>query len=255
VLKASAQAALRCAKADPHRLMNLDAIWDGPEIVIPNVAVRSQRIQMVRMPKLTKAAAREYALEQMDTADPATQLLKDQGDTAGARAQLEQRVKEHPNDAMAHYHLGCVRTAEDDLTGAMNSFMEARRLKPEDALGRKIQRQVRRLCALWLQQAQRSDTLAKLDAVAMSALGLAYENGWGVGVDVQEAKHWYRNAANAGHADAMYHLAAMYERRDGATVHTEQAEAWYRTQVLEWYRKAAELGNEQAKQWLQTHEH
>ncbi len=92
------------------------------------------------------------------------------------------------------------------------------------------------------------------DAPAMRALGEAYENGYGVAQRFETAKRWYRDGANAGNILAMCHLAAMYDHEIGATVQTDDAHAWYRSQALEWYRKAAALGNAEAKQWLASHD-
>jgi TPR repeat protein len=89
----------------------------------------------------------------------------------------------------------------------------------------------------------------------MTALGSAYEHGWGTGAEPQEAKRWYVNAANAGNAEAMCRIASLYEHKSGASVQTAQADEWYRDQAMEWYRKSAVLGNSEARQWLTIHDH
>jgi len=243
----SARAVARLAGNALHRLADVSAIWDGPEIVLPGVPAPVRRVTMATIQETTKEAAREYAWSQMDPSDPAAQRMKRERETSGARADLERRVKEHPEDAAGLYELGCVLTADGSLPGAMERFLAARQLEPALSLRRQIQRQVRRLCAIWAH-------LGESDAKAMAALGSAYEHGWGVTSDVQEAKRWYRNASNAGNAEAMCRLAAMYERKLGATVFTDKADEWYRTQAREWYRKAANLGNEEAQLWQLAHE-
>jgi hypothetical protein len=247
VLTPSVQAAGTRIKSDPYRLMNLTEIWDGPEIVV-HAPVRHQRVEMQRIAPLTPEAAREYALAQLDPADPVTARLKRDGDFAAARTALEGRCKEHPEDAAAQYALGCLLTAEGEPVRAMRHFAEARKLAPADDLQRKIQHELRRLCAMWLKRAEAGEP------PAMLGLGAAYEHGLGVAAVLPEAKRWYRQAANAGDAEAMCRLAALYEQKAGATVQTEQSDEWYRTETLSWYRKAGGLGNEEAKRWLQQHD-
>ncbi len=252
VLTPSAQAAVTLAESeDRHRLSDLEAIWDGTEIVISGIKIKSQRIGMIDVRPPTKPAAIAYALAQMDPADPVVQRWKSDGDIARARAQFEQRIAAKPAETAAHYGLGCLLTADDDLTGAMKCFVEAQRTKPAPSMGRQIQRQLRRICAMWLHLADKEKAA---NPPAMTALGTAYEHGWGVGADPQEAKRWYRNAANAGHAEGMRRLASFYERKTGATVQTGQSDEWYRAQALEWYRKAAALGNAEAKRWITTND-
>jgi len=256
VLKPSAQAAVALAESsDRHRLSDLETIWDGPEIVIPAVAVRSQRIKMIKIRPPAKPEAVAYALAQMEPADPVVQQWKTDADSARARAQLEQQLTARPGGATALYELGCILTADGELPGAMKRFVEARAAEPPATLTRQIQRQQRRLCAMWLSLADPQNAQTAADPAAMAALGAAYEHGWGAGVDLQEAKRWYLNAANAGNAEAMCRLASLYEHKSGATVPAEQGDEWYRTQTLEWYRKAATLGNAEAKQWITTHDH
>jgi hypothetical protein len=247
VLTPSARAAAICARDRSYSMLNVSQIWDGPEIVIPGIPIQKQHIEMMRV-DLPKKGEIDYALEQMDPADAATQVMKRDGATDGARAQLEERCAAHPDDAMARFELGCVLTAEGNWTRAMQRFVETLDLHKSLDLTRRIRREERRLCALWLH-----DTGAK-KAESMAALGAAYENGWGVAADLQEAKRWYRDASNAGSAGAMCRLASLYEREAGATVHTEQSSQWYRQQTREWYRKAADLGNEEAKKWFNAHE-
>jgi len=247
VLTPSARDVPRLANEFRYQLMGIDAIWDGPEIVIPSVEIHSLRIRMQKIPPLSKTAAFEYALSLIESSDPAAQQMRRDGDTYGARASLEKRIQEHPDDSMAHYELGCILTAEGRLKDAVDRFEQALHPEPAPALRRQIQSQLRRICSMWLQLADSGDP------AAMASLGAAYEHGWGVARDIGEAKRLYRNGSNTGHAEAMCRLASLYERKEGATVDTEKADEWYRNQVMYWYRRSADLGNEEAKRWLSTH--
>jgi TPR repeat protein len=249
VLRPSAQAAATCARDWHHQMMDVHEIWDGPEIVIPAVRIQEQKIEMLQIEPPAQDAAREYALTQMDPADPVTQQLQREGNPANAQALLEERCKTHPEDASARLELGAVLTAEGKWVDAMQRFVEAGQLHTSPDLSRRIRREERRLCALWLHEVNRD----KLEG--MAALGRAYEQGWGVAVDLQEAKRWYRNASNAGDANAMCRLAAMYEHRAGATTDAETSDVWYQEQALEWYRKSASLGNKEAKLWITARSH
>ncbi len=252
ILKPGGQAAVALAESpDRHRLSDLETIWDGPAIVIPAIHVQSQRLRMMRVSAPSKPEAVAYALAQLDPNDPVVQQWKRDGDSARAIEQLEAK----PGDAAASFTLGCILTADGDLPGAMKRFVQARAANPLPTFLRDIQRQQRRICALWQNLAEPQSTKTVADPAAMTALGAAYEHGWGTGVDPQEAKRWYLNAANAGNAEAMCRLASLYEHKSGATVATEQADEWYRTQTLEWYRKAATAGNLEAKQWITSHDH
>ena len=248
VLTPSALAGAKLKRQEPHQLMKLHEIYDGPPIVLYRIPVGSQKISMHRISPPTTEAARADAMDQLDQTDPTVQHLKRAGDWAKARADFQRRAEEHPSDALALYNFGCLATADGDLASAMTSFVNARRSNPAASLRRPIQRQLRRLCAMYLDRAEKNEL------AAMYALGQAYEQGWGVKQEFQEAKRWYRNAANAGHAEAMCRLAAMYEHETGATVQSEKAHQWYQTQAREWYRQAANLGNQEAKQWLTTHD-
>lgn len=53
---------------------------------------------------------------------------------------------------------------------------------------------------------------------------------------------WFRKSAIQGDEKAQYCLALCYETGDGCEKDEKQA--------FEWYKKASELGNEDATQWL-----
>ena len=79
--------------------------------------------------------------------------------------------------------------------------------------------------------------LAK-DAQTQFTLGWMYNNGKGVAKLGFEAAHWYRKAADQGHADAQNNLGVMYYNGEG--VRKDSAKA------VKWYRKAADQGNARA---------
>jgi len=255
VLVPSVKAATRLA-ADPavhpiHRLTEMRAVWGGPELVMPVTEIHPQAIRMHKIAPPAPAVALQYALDQMNASDPLVQKLSRDKDIAAAAAELQRRLKTRPDDAAARFRLGCILTADRKMVEAMAQFVEARRQTHDASLSRALQRQQRRLCAMWLNLAEAKNA----DAAAMTALGQAYEHGWGVTQVIDEAKRWYRNGSNAGNAEAMCRIAAMYEKKTGATVPTENADRWYADQALEWYRKSANLGNEEAKQWLLKNDH
>jgi TPR repeat protein len=247
VLIPSAVAAANLKRNDSYRLIRLNEIWSGPPIVVRDIEIRNQEITMIPIEPPAPFAAREYALEQLDPTDPIVQQLQNGGDWAKARALFRKNAQKPPPDARAQYNLGCVEMAEGNLARSLQSFAAVQQLHPSAALGKQTQRELRRACAMYLFRAEDDDP------VAMRILGTAYERGWGVKQNFQEAKHWYRNASNAGDPEAMLRLAAAYEHQTGATIHTKKADEWYRAQTLEWYRKAATTGNEEANQWLLTH--
>ncbi len=67
------------------------------------------------------------------------------------------------------------------------------------------------------------------------AMGVLYENGFGVKKDLPLAADWYRKAAEQGNSDAQFNLGAMYEHGVGMPVDYAQA--------ARWYRPAAEAGD------------
>lgn len=108
----------------------------------------------------------------------------------------------------------------------------------------------------------------------MNNLGLCYENGWGVDVDLKEAYCLYTSAARSGCADAMYRIALFHEYGYGGMVMCcVMAKRLKLSQVSElnnhiislvalqedleaamkWYNKAAERGNIFASERIEEH--
>jgi tetratricopeptide (TPR) repeat protein len=77
----------------------------------------------------------------------------------------------------------------------------------------------------WRQQAESGDLEAQW------RLGSLYDSGRGVSRDGEEAKKWYRRAAEGGYADAQNSLGSI-----------SQAEHRY-VDAIEWYQKAADQGH------------
>lgn len=77
--------------------------------------------------------------------------------------------------------------------------------------------------------------LEKHDPRAEYAMGVLYENGFGVAKDPQQAVVWYSKAAEQGNSDAQFNLGAMYEHGLGIPVNYVEA--------ARLYRPAAEAGD------------
>ena len=73
---------------------------------------------------------------------------------------------------------------------------------------------------------------ARGDAPALYALGLMYEQGYGVTQDKSRAALCYRKAAEEGHVQAQYRLAYLHYHGQGVPRNLRQA--------AEWHAKAAE---------------
>ena len=107
-------------------------------------------------------------------------------------------------------------------------------------------------------------------AEAQNSLGRCYYCGYGVVLNSAEGIKWYLKAAEQGHADAQLSMGLIYEDKEDyvnaaifyqKAADQEVAEAQYRLgncyefghgvkqdmdKALEWYRKAAKLGNKYA---------
>jgi TPR repeat protein len=62
--------------------------------------------------------------------------------------------------------------------------------------------------------------------------------------DYGEAMTWYRKAADAGNATAMYNIGVLYENGFGVQMDSDKA--------VEWYKKAAAGNSEDAKAALKS---
>ena len=77
------------------------------------------------------------------------------------------------------------------------------------------------------------------NAEGMYNLGLLYQHGFGTEEDPRQAYLWYRKAAGTGDADRLYMVGWCTENHYGTD-----------DPALEWYREAADLGSEQAREAL-----
>lgn len=84
-------------------------------------------------------------------------------------------------------------------------------------------------------QVELKPLLEKHDPRAEYAMGVLYENGFGVAKDPQQAAAWYLKAAEQGNSDAQFNLGAMNEHGVGIPVNYVEA--------ARWYRPAAEAGD------------
>lgn len=247
VFTPSATAAAKLKRRNPDELKELDSIWTGKPISI-HVNISTQALGgMITTPPPKIEEAREDQIEMLAGDDLVIQQVKRGGDLAQARQQLRRQVQENLQDAAAWYNLGCLTVASPDWPQALEYFAKAKKISADPALAKKAQSQLRRIGGYLAYEASEEIT-------AMYGLGVMYQRGWGPSIDRQEAKKWFRNAANAGHAEAMIQLAVMYDQDLATGGKTPKAEAWYRQQVREMYRQAADLGNEEAKKWIATHE-
>ena len=72
------------------------------------------------------------------------------------------------------------------------------------------------------------------DADAQYRLGLMFERGLGVDVDMEQSVRWYLAAAEQGQPRAQNNLGVLYETGHGVPTDLVRA--------LDWYRMAAEQG-------------
>ena len=82
------------------------------------------------------------------------------------------------------------------------------------------------------------------NAQSMTMLGVMHYLGRGAPLDYAQALSWFRKSAEAGIDEGMYYLGIMYDSGKGVDKEDDQT-------AIEWYRKAAALGHEGAKERLQ----
>jgi len=82
----------------------------------------------------------------------------------------------------------------------------------------------------WYEKAADKDS-----EVAMSNIGLLYDNGRGVAQDYGKAREWYEKAADKGNEVAMNNIGVLYENGRGVAQDYGKAR--------EWFEKAADKGN------------
>ena len=86
-------------------------------------------------------------------------------------------------------------------------------------------------------------------AEAQYKLGVCYEKGRGVDMNMEKAVEWYRKSAEQGQAKAQYNLALCYEKGKGVEKNDEQAKQLYKKAVLN-LKDAAEQGDDEAQRLI-----
>lgn len=86
------------------------------------------------------------------------------------------------------------------------------------------------------------------DSDAMFQLGGYYIHGKYVGYDPSQACHWWTEAANLGHSDAMYNLGILYHGNLSAHYYDENLAG-------HWFHMAASNGDQEAADMLQQYEY
>jgi TPR repeat protein len=89
-------------------------------------------------------------------------------------------------------------------------------------------------------------------ASAQSALGVMYDNGYGVLENDKTAVMWYTKAAEQGYARAQYNLGWMYATGEGVLTDYVRAYMWYDLGAYNSYRLGAEKKAKIAKKMTST---
>ena len=74
---------------------------------------------------------------------------------------------------------------------------------------------------------------------AQFSLGVMYEKGQGVTLNLNEAAKWYRLAADQGHPTAQFNLGAMYDNGRGVPRDETLAHMWFSLSVAQGNHEAA----------------
>jgi len=239
----SARAGMLINRFPTHPLRPLLSIWSGEPIVVTKVEIRKEDISMItlrRPPGIEES--REHLIDALPPDSDQTRQLADGITLSEMRQHLDEQAAT-PNPAPeVLYALGCVLSAQGQLDEAMATLVKARGVA---GLEERLQHELRYICARWL------DAAANGRMPEMFSLGSAYEEGKGVGQDVQQAKYWYRKAANAGNAEATARLAAMKPPAPSAVDPAAKALAEYRAQAAKWHEKSTTTYQE----WVDRHTH
>lgn len=229
IFSPSARAGMIMSRFPVYPIKGLNSIWSGEPIIVPKVEIRNQDISMIKQRPPCDQEAREHLIDTLPPdCDQVRQLSK--GMSLGEiRKQLdEQTAKENPARE-ALFSLGCVMVAQGQLDEAMTTLSKARGVA---ALDEQLQHELRFICARWFDAADNGGL------PEMFFLGRAYEEGNGVGQDAQQAKYWYRKAANAGYAEATARLACMKPLFPNIADSVVKTLAVYRAQAAEWHVKS-----------------
>ncbi|MBI9099984.1 MAG: sel1 repeat family protein [Spirochaetaceae bacterium] len=78
----------------------------------------------------------------------------------------------------------------------------------------------------------------KGDTNAIVQVGISYEEGRGVDVDLEEAYKWYKSAAAKGSSEAYYRLGTFFERGYFVEKNSESAMEWYLSSAATGFHRA-----------------
>ena len=84
-------------------------------------------------------------------------------------------------------------------------------------------------------------------------LGMMYERGQGVQVDMKKAAKWFLKSAKQGVQQSQYHLAELYAEGKGVPQDYERAYAWYAV-AAKLGQQAAAAGQDDAKKHMSSNE-
>jgi tetratricopeptide (TPR) repeat protein len=92
-------------------------------------------------------------------------------------------------------------------------------------------------------------------ANATNYLGLFYLNGWGTRKNYPRAAEYFKSAAEEGYLHGYFNLARLYETGRGIPKDELLAMQYYRKygDYIGEYKRAADLGNREAQNWLDGH--
>ncbi len=242
VFTPSARAGKIMSRFPVYPIKGLNSIWSGEPIVVPKVEIRNQDISMIKLRPPGEEEAREHLIDAL-TPDRGRQQRLDDSITLDELRTLLEGLAAAPNSgAEAQFNLGCVMVAQGKLDEAMTPLLKARGVA---YLEERLRHELRYICARWL------DAADKGGVPEMFFLGRAYEQGHGVGQDAQQAKYWYRKAANAGHAESKTRLLAMKPTTPDASDSAAKALDAYRIQAATWHAKSTTTYQE----WVERYVH
>ncbi|OYV05180.1 MAG: hypothetical protein CFE26_12945, partial [Verrucomicrobiales bacterium VVV1] len=226
VFTPSARAGMLLSRFPVWPVKGLTSAWSGDAIVVPKVGIRTQDISMMGKRPPGEEETREHLMDALPPDGETARQVAAGMSLGDIRKQLEAQAAGPDEASEAGFALGSVMLAQRRLDEAMATLVKS----PGDAgLQERVQCQLRYICSLWL------DGAGKNSLSDMFSLGRAYEEGHGVGQDFQQAKYWYRKAANAGHLESKARLAGMPPLLQNPDEARNKTFADYRKQAAEWH--------------------
>lgn len=229
VFTPNARAGMMMSRFPTFPINGLAAIWSGSTTVTSEIKIRDQVITMIKLKPPIEGEMREHLFDALPSDSNSVQQLAGGATIDDMRKSLEEQIAKPNAKPEKLYELGCMLIAQGQLEEAMK-FLVKTRDTPE--LAGSTQRELRYICARWLDAADNGSL------PEMYALGRAYEQGHGVGMDKQKAAYWFRKAANAGHVEALKRWTALREPPQPVDDSAKKALESYRTQALDWHRQS-----------------